>query len=319
MSRTLRARVPATSANLGPGFDCMGVALDLWNEFSLSAAPGDGITVSVAGEGAGVIPLDASNIVAETMVGEWTRMGRADLLPGPGVGYALACHNRVPCGSGLGSSSTAILGGLLLAHGWMAQDGSAFGLENEPGSILSRAVEIEGHGDNVAPALLGGLIVVTNQDGEVLTDRLPIAPMRVAVCVPDFAFSTSEARAALPKMYTRADAIYNIGRAMLVIESLRNHDDALLARAMGDRIHEPYRVPRIPGAAAARLVALDAGAIAVSLSGAGPGLLAFARAGHEAIGAAMVAAFAAAGLHARAWALDISPEGSSVHSVEGTP
>lgn len=159
------------------------------------------------------------------------------------------------------------------------------------------------------------LFVVTNQDGEVLTDRLPIAPMRVAVCVPDFAFSTSEARAASPKMYTRADAIYNIGRAMLVIEALRNHDDALLARAMGDRIHEPYRVPRIPGAAAARLAALDAGAIAVSLSGAGPGLLAFARAGHEAIGAAMVAAFAAAGLSARARALDISPDGSSVQYV----
>lgn len=316
MSRVLRARVPATSANLGPGFDCMGIALDLWNEFTLSAAPGDGITVTVEGEGAGVIPLDASNIVAETLVGEWARMGRADLLPGPGAGYALACRNRVPCGSGLGSSSTAILGGLLLAHGWMAQDGRAFGLENEPGPILARAVEIEGHGDNVAPALLGGLIVVTHQDGEILTDRLPIAPMRVAVCVPDFAFSTSEARAALPKMYTRADAIYNIGRAMLVIEALRNHDDALLARAMGDRIHEPYRVPRIPGAAAARLAALDAGAIAVSLSGAGPGLLAFARSGHAAIGAAMVAAFAAAGLQARAWALDISSAGSS---VEGTP
>ncbi|HQV29267.1 MAG TPA: homoserine kinase [Thermoflexales bacterium] len=313
MSRSLRARVPATSANLGPGFDCMGIALDLWNDFTLSAAPGDGITVTVEGEGAGVIPLDASNIVAETLAGEWARLGRADLLPGPGRGYALACRNRVPCGSGLGSSSTAILGGLLLAHGWAAD---AFDLEDAQASILARAVEIEGHGDNVAPALLGGLIVVTNQDGEVLTDRLPIAPMRVAVCVPDFAFSTSEARAALPKMYTRADAIYNIGRAMLVIEALRNHDDALLARAMGDRIHEPYRVPRIPGAAAARLAALDAGAIAVSLSGAGPGLLAFARAGHEAIGAAMVAAFAAAGLPARAWALEISPAGSS---VEGTP
>lgn len=312
MSRILRARVPATSANLGPGFDCMGVALDLWNEFSLRAAPGGRITVTVEGEGAGVIPLDASNIVAETMTGEWARMGRTDLLPGPGVGYALACRNRVPCGSGLGSSSTAILGGLLLAHGWIGEDLTR---EDTRASILARAVEIEGHGDNVAPALLGGLIVVTNQDGEVLTDRLPIAPMRVAVCVPEFIFPTSEARAALPKMYTRADAIYNIGRAMLVIEALRNHDDALLARAMGDRIHEPYRMPRIPGAAAARLGALDAGAIAVSLSGAGPGLLAFARAGHEAIGAAMVAAFAAAGLQARAWALDISPDGSSVQYV----
>ncbi len=316
MSRALLARVPATSANLGPGFDCMGVALDLWNEFALSAAPGDGISVTVEGEGAGVIPLDTSNIVAETLAGEWARMGRTDLLPGPGVGYALACRNRVPCGSGLGSSSTAILGGLLLAHGWAGEDLTG---EDAQSSILARAVEIEGHGDNVAPALLGGLIVVTNQDGEVLTDRLPIAPMRVVVCVPEFIFPTSEARAALPKSYSRADAIYNIGRAMLVIEALRNHDDALLARAMGDRIHEPYRLPRIPGAAEARLAALDAGAIAVSLSGAGPGLLAFAREGHAAIGAAMVAAFGAAGLPARAWALEISSVGSTVHSVERTP
>lgn len=311
--RTLLARVPATSANLGPGFDCMGVALDLWNEFELRPAPERAdISVVVEGEGEGVIPLDASNIVAETLTGEWARMGRADLLPRTGAGYALVCRNRVPCGSGLGSSSTAILGGLLLAQGWAAAPEEPFDLEAGQAAILSRAVEIEGHGDNVAPALLGGLIVVTNEDGEVLTDRLPIAPMRVAVCVPDFKFLTSEARAVLPRTYSRADAIFNIGRAMLVIEALRNHDDALLARAMGDRIHEPYRLPRIPGAAAAKLAALDAGAIAVTLSGAGPGLLAVARDGHEAIGAVMVSAFAAAGLSARAWALDVSSIGSSV-------
>lgn len=313
--RALIAHVPATSANLGPGFDCMGVAVDLWNTFALQADPsGAGIATRVEGEGAGVIPLDASNIVAETLIGEWARLGRADLLPRPGAGYALVCRNRVPCGSGLGSSSTAILGGLLLARAWAA--GDAFDLKAERPAILARAVELEGHGDNVAPALLGGLIVVTHEAGEVLTDRLPIAPMRVAVCVPDFKFLTSEARAVLPKTYPRADAIYNIGRAMLVIEALRNHDDALLGRAMGDRIHEPYRLPRIPGAPEARAAALAAGAIAVTLSGAGPGLLAFARDGHDRIGAAMVAAFGAAGLRARAWSLDVSLAGSWVETVQ---
>lgn len=310
-TRKLRARIPATSANLGPGFDCLGIALDLWNEFELRTDLGaSGIAVQVMGEGEGVIPLDSSNIVAETLVGEWTRLGRADLLPRPGSGYALRCRNRVPCGSGLGSSSTAILGGLLLAHALAA--GSRFDLDVSRPTILARAVEIEGHGDNVAPALLGGLVVVTTEAGEVITDRLPIAPMRVAVCVPDFKFLTSEARAVLPTQYTRADTIYNIGRAMLVMEALRDHDDALLARAMGDRIHEPYRLPRIPGAGDAKAAALHAGAIAVTLSGAGPGLLAVARDGHDRIGAAMVAAFERAGLRARAWSLDVSAGGANV-------
>jgi len=306
------ARVPATSANLGPGFDCMGVALDLWNTFSLhNAAETDNLQVAVTGEGADSIPTDGSNIVAETLLDEWRRLGRHDLLPGRGRGYRLTCTNAVPCGSGLGSSSTAILGGLLLAHAAAAGPGFALDAQRQ-NLILSQAVALEGHGDNVAPALLGGLIVVTHENGDVLTDRLPIAAMRVAVCVPDFKFSTSEARAALPATYSRADAIYNIGRAMLVIEALRNYDDSLLARAMGDRIHEPYRLPRIPGAPAARQAALDAGAIAVALSGAGPGLLAVARARHERIGQAMVEAFAAAGLRARAWSLDVSAVGATV-------
>ncbi len=159
---------------------------------------------------------------------------------------------------------------------------------------------------------MGGLIIVSSAEGAPIVHRVPTPPMRVVVCVPEFDFLTTAARGVLPQNYSRADAIYNIGRAMLIVEALRNADDALLARAMGDRIHEPYRMKIVPGAIAAKQAALDAGAIAVALSGAGPGMIAFARNQHEAIGAAMQRAFAGAGLRARYWALDVSESGATV-------
>ena len=131
--------------------------------------------------------------------------------------------------------------------------------------------------------------------------------MRAIVLFHDFACEV-----VLPVHYPRADAVFNVGRAMLVVEALRNSDDSLLAKAMEDRIHEPYRLPAIPGAKAARHAAMESGAIAVSLSGAGPGMIAFARENHEAIGEAMQSAFAGDGLAARHWTLDVSPFGAQV-------
>jgi homoserine kinase len=131
----------------------------------------------------------------------------------------------------------------------------------------------------------------------------------VVVCVPDFYFMTSHARSVLPAHYSRADAVFNVGRAMLVVEALRGGDATLLAKAMDDRIHEPYRLPAIPGALAARQAALANGACAVCLSGAGPGMIAFANGAHEAIEEAMQSAFASSGLNARTWALDVAQRG----------
>ncbi len=307
----ITVRVPATSANLGPGFDCMGMAFDLWNTFELHHVPGEPvITVQSFGEGARILPTGGDNLIAQTLRTELYRINREKpgLLP-PELytrqAYHIVCRNDIPCASGLGSSSTAVLAGLCFAHA-LAYD------RVDPDAVLQRATALEGHGDNVAPALYGGLILISYDGAGVVAEHVALPPWRAVVCVPEFDFLTIDSRAAIPKAVSRQDAVLNIGRAMLVAEALRNGDDALLARAMTDRIHEPYRIPLIPGAAEARCAALDNGALAVCLSGAGPGMLAFARERHGEIGPAMRAAFERAGLPARYWVLDASPAGVDI-------
>lgn len=298
----IRVRIPATTANLGPGFDCMGLALDLWNTFELH--PGEGIRVETHGEAAGILAEDASNLVVATMLSELDRLG----VKAP-EGIHIVCHNTIPAASGLGSSSTATLAGLLFAHAVAAHVNGKDPADLDRATILERAVEIEGHGDNVAPALLGGFVIVVPDQSGVLTQRIPYVPIKTVVCVPEFAYLTSQARAALPDSYSKADSIFNIGRAMLVAEALREGNDEMLARSMNDRIHEQYRFPSVPGALQARANALASGAVCVALSGAGPGVIAFARGSYDRIGRAMNEAFAQAGLKSRYWILDASEQG----------
>ena len=296
----IRVRIPATTANLGPGFDCMGLALDLWNTFELHYG-GDGIEVESHGEGSQGLPTDATNLIPSIMAEE---LGES--MP---KAFKIVCHNTIPVASGLGSSSTAVLAGVLFAESVKRTLAGADPSDLDRERVLARAVAVEGHGDNVAPALLGGFVIVVPDECGVLTQRVPHVPMKTVVCVPDFAYLTSQARAALPDSYSKADAIYNIGRAMLVAEALRGGDDDLLAKAMNDRIHEPYRLHAIPGALQARTAARDAGAICVSLSGAGPGMIAFAREGYDRIGRAMKDSFTSVGLNSRYWILDATDQG----------
>ncbi len=308
MEKLITVRIPATSANLGPGFDCMGLALDLWNTFELYRGEGSGISVASHGEGQDVLPSDASHLVAHTMLEELNLHTPFDARS---QAYHIVCHNDVPCASGLGSSSTAVLAGLLFAHALL--DSSVLRTPAGLAQVLRRAFEIEGHGDNVAPALLGGLVVVASHNGEVIAHKIEPPPLRLAVCVPRFHFMTAHARSVLPPRYARSDAVFNIGRAILVVEALRTANAQLLAKAMDDRLHEPYRLPAIPGAIEAKRAALAHGAYAVSLSGAGPGILAFADENHEAIGQAMQSAFASAGgLSARYWILNVSLAGAQI-------
>jgi homoserine kinase len=305
MTRIVTAHIPATSANLGPGFDALGIALDLWNTFELHEDPNqNGISVETHGEGAAVLPTDTSHLVVRTMIEE---LGLHAPFDARGAHYRIVCQNQVPCGSGLGSSSTATLAGLILARAVIDRHGINSAASRQ--RILTRAFDIEGHGDNIAPALLGGLVVVTAQDGQVIAEQLPVAPLRVVVCVPELHFLTSHARSVLPQQYSRADAVFNIARAPLVVEALRRGDLDLLGRVMHDRIHEPYRLPAIPGALPAKQAALDAGAAAVAMSGAGPGLIAFAHDQHEAIGETMRQVFVEFGLAARFWVVGVSQQG----------
>lgn len=306
--RRIRVRVPATSANLGPGFDSMGLALDLWNEFTLRFPPeGPDVQVRISGEGAETLPRDETHLALAIMFEELERRG----LPRP-VPLILDCVNDIPSASGLGSSSSAVVAGLLMAavlHTSVERGRRIRPHELDLGRVLARAVELEGHGDNVTPAIYGGLQVVYTHGEHYRNRAIPIPPTRVVVCVPDYVYLTADARAALPKLVCHADAVFNIGHAMLVAEALRNQDDALLADAMRDALHERYRLPSIPGALDARQAALDAGAISVCLSGAGPGLMAFVRRSHDIVGEAMVAAFGRAGLTARYWVLSASVGG----------
>jgi homoserine kinase len=307
---SLEVRLPATSANLGPGFDSAGLALDLWNRFTLAAGqPGHELSVEIAGEGATELPRDASNLVYQTFLDELAAEGVR-----PVERLRLGSDNAIPCASGLGSSSAAVLAGLVFARAYLARRrGEPYRFDTaEKSAILARGVEIEGHGDNLAPALFGGLVIVYTEGRRFLFRQVPMEPRQVVVCVPAYEYLTATARAALPTEVPLRDAVYNLGRSMLVIEALRTGDDGLLAHALNDRLHEPFRFPAIPGARAARDAALRAGAVAVTLSGAGPGLLAFARHHHAEIGRAMEGAFAAEGLAARSWQLTTTAQGARV-------
>jgi homoserine kinase len=300
-------KVPATTANLGPGFDALGLALDLWNEAEFTATKDKRITLSIAGEGVGQLPTDANNAIVDAALQVY------DLAGKPCLGLRIHCVNRVPLGSGLGSSSAAMLTGLLGANALL---GEPFSRER----ILKLAIENEGHPDNVAPAMLGGLVASIIHDSHVVSLRLTLTsqrtPIHVTVVLPEFDFPTKQARAILPKQVERKDAIYNISRAVIVTEAFRVGDLKMLGEAMTDRLHQPYRLPLIPGAQAAMEAMKQAGAAAVALSGAGPSLIAFSAKNEKAIGESAKRAFEEAGLAARVFKLKISRKGAEVHRQE---
>lgn len=287
---------PATTANLGAGFDCLGLALTLYNEVEVEAA--DSLSIDIVGEGAADLPRDESNLVWRAARAVFERVGR-----GP-AGARLRLVNHIPLESGLGSSAAATVAGLLAGN---ALVGHPLGRA----TLLEMAVEMEGHPDNVAPALLGGLAVVGRaDDGGLLARRVDIPPVQAVVVMPDLRLSTAVARAALPRQVSLADAVYNIGRAALTLVAFEQGDMRLLAQAMGDRLHQPYRAPLAPGLAAA-LAAAQARGVAAAISGAGPAVIAFAKGDLDTIGAAMQAEFAQAGVGARRWVLGVA-EGARV-------
>lgn len=298
--KEVKVTVPATSANLGPGFDCLGVALGLYNEFVFATA--DQLAISVVGESATAVPCDAQNLVVQAAQRLADECGRA--LPP----LRIQQTNGVPAASGLGSSSTAVVAGLLGANALLGT-----GLSQH--DILELATAMEGHPDNVAPALFGGLVLVPMGSRPLHVEQIPIPAMDVVVVLPHFELLTSTARAALPTHISRADAIFNLARTPLVIRALEQGDWAKLGLAMQDKIHQPYRIPLVPGMAEGFTAAYAAGAAAVAISGAGPSVIAFAPHGLAAVGEALQGAFGRAGLASRLWILPLSSTGSSVKAI----
>src|SRR5262249_33334536 len=253
-------RVPATSANLGPGFDALGLALALYNE--VVAEEGQGITVRIEGEGADRLPRDADNIVARGVRLAFETAGR------PFKGCALSCVPRIPAARGRGSGAAAWVGGLLAGN---ALAGGSLSKE----TLLTLAARAEGHPDNVAAAIFGGLTVSCGTPEGVVAVALPVpAKLAWVVLVPEVTSSTAQARAPLPPSVPRADAVLNVQRAALRLASLQTSQAAQLATALDDRLHQPYRLKLFPWLPAVVAAARDAGALGCVLSGAGPSLLA---------------------------------------------
>lgn len=294
-------KVPATSANLGPGFDSLGLALDLWNETTV--VPANDFAVTVTGEGADRLASNRSNLIVRAAQMLADHVGRS--LPP----FHAECLNAIPLSSGLGSSAAAIVTGLLAGNALLGDPL----LRDE---ILRLASELEGHPDNVAPALLGGLVVSTMHAGKVIARSIPLgADLRVTIVLPDFHLSTRQARAALPKKIPMRDAVHNISRAVLVTEAFRDGDLPLLGRVMSDQLHQPYRLPLIPGAQSAMDAARRAGAEAVALSGAGPSLIAFSKM-ESGAGESMKRAFESAGFQARIFHLRVSGLGAGIQGIK---
>ena len=296
----VRVVAPATTANLGPGFDCLGLTLDLWNITTFTLA-GEGVEMRVEGEGGDVLPRGADNLVVRAFRRLVDEVG----APMP-AGLRVDCEVAVPLASGLGSSAAAIVSGLLGANALLGRPASA-------ATILALATELEGHADNVAAALAGGLVVVVNGEEGLLAERIAVGPIEVALAVSRVEYSTSAARAELPAHVPLADAVYNIGRAALVVEALRRGDLELLGKAMDDRLHQARRLEHMPGGAAAMAAARRAGAAAVAVSGSGPSLIAFPAPGAAAgdVAAAMVEALARVGVDSRPFTLATTDRGAS--------
>jgi homoserine kinase len=300
----VRVRVPASSANLGPGFDALGLALALHNEVTLEEA--DGVSVSVEGEGAGRLDEGAGNVVARGVALGFEVAGR------PFRGGRLRCVNRIPLSRGLGSSAAAWVGGLLAAN-------ALLGEPLDRAALVTAAARAEGHPDNVAAAVLGGLTVSCADGARVVAVSLPVpSEITWVVLVPEAESSTREARAVLPESLPRADAVFNVQRVSLLLAALAAGRPDLLGLAMQDRLHQPYRQRLFPWMEAVAGAGRRAGALGCVLSGAGPSMLAAVRGPGDEVARAMERALREAGITGRALSLPVDAAGARCERLPET-
>ena len=295
-------RVPATTSNLGPGFDALGMALNLYNELTLELhdAPGDPV-IDIEGEGAQTLPRTRENMTLRAVNA---------VLAGRASGrLALRCVNRIPLARGLGSSAAAVVAGVMAGNLILGK------ATLTDAQLIEYATTLEGHPDNAAPAILGGLVVCAKSQDTLHTLALkPHEALRAVVCIPDFELPTSKARAVLPHTYLRQDAVDNVARALILSSALEHGHWDRLPLAMEDRFHQPYRATLVKGLKAVIKAANGAG-LGACLSGAGPTMLALGPAGPalEKAAAAMRGAFKEAGVESRTLVLKVS---KGAHLVE---
>lgn len=262
--RRIVVRVPATSANLGPGFDTLGLALSVYDELDVTALPEGELEIDIEGQGVEDVPRDASNLVVRSIAYAYESVGRR--MPG----LKLVAKNVIPHGRGLGSSGAAVVSGLLAAKGLLEGD-----VEFGPETLLRLATELEGHPDNVAPALFGGLTIAwIDEDGPQHKKLLVHRGVSPLVFVPEFTMSTKLARSLQPAQVPREDAVFNVSRSALLIAALTQSPE-LLHAATEDKLHQNYRASAMPDTDAL-VRTLRAKGFAAVVSGAGPSVLVLA-------------------------------------------
>lgn len=293
--------VPATTANLGPGFDCIGAALTLYNrfQFTLLEPTAPPVKMQVTGVDAQHVSRETDNVLYQAFVKVYRQLGQTP----PAV--EIKIELGVPLSRGLGSSATAIVGGIVGAN--LLTDRPL-----EVTEIMELAIALEGHPDNVVPALLGGCRLAVERDRRWQVCEIPwhrdLIPV---VAIPDFELSTKAARAVLPSDIPRADAIFNLAHFGLLLRGLETANPDWLQVGMQDRLHQPYRQPLIRGYDAVRRAAIAAGAYEVAISGAGPTLLALTNPTQsQAVANAMTQAWQALGVTAIAQCLSLDSQGT---------
>lgn len=300
--KSVLVKAPATTANLGPGFDTLGLALKLYNKVEFIET-GNELDIECTGEGRGEIPTDESNIVYKTAELVFRQVGYSP------QGLKIRIDSQIPLARGLGSSAAAIICGAVAAN---KLSGSLLG-ERE---ILRICVGLEGHPDNIVPALRGGFIITTITSGGQVEyiKTLPSPAIRAVAVVPDFELKTSVSRRVLPDNFDFRDVVYNVSHAAFFVSAFITGNFSSLRFAMEDRLHQPYRESLIPGMRKVFDAAMQAGAQSVAISGSGPTLIAFVNSRDEEIGDAMKSAWASEGIDSRVLLLDLDTEGHTVES-----
>ncbi|GLY89380.1 homoserine kinase [Actinoallomurus iriomotensis] len=298
MTQAVRVRVPATSANLGPGFDALGLALGLYDDVEVEVA-GSGLSIEVSGEGEETAGRGADHLVARTFHAAYDRLG------GEPTGLRIRCVNRIPHARGLGSSSAATIAGILAARA-LHPAGEKFTDDD----VLALATRIEGHPDNVAPCLAGGLTIAWETSGGARMTRMEVSSrVRPVALVPDVRLATERARGLLPDTVPHADAAANAGRAALLVAALTARPELLLD-ATEDRLHQSYRAPAMPESLDL-VERLRAKGVAAVVSGAGPTVLALAFRDGE-----VDSISAEVGTSWHIHPLDVAPHGACVQPID---